>query len=124
MIRHFQGFKGMCLTITLSVAMLVSCAVMKRIMVDMAACSAGHVPGEVMGHLDEVESILAGGDDWAMKLEVLGKRLGMDVVNCLVAAVKANALHRLASTIEPALREAIILPRAAAWLGLHASRYR
>lgn len=81
-----------------TVAMLMlcffACAHVKSVLIDFGKCEMGQVPDALGNVLSDVNKTLGGeSPSWQSDMEALGKKAGMDAVNCAVAAV----LHDLAA---------------------------
>lgn len=71
-----------------------ACAHVKATLIDFGKCELGQIPGALSGVLTDVNKTLGGeSPNWQGDMEALGKKEGMEAVNCAVAAV----LHNLAA---------------------------
>lgn len=65
-----------------------ACAHVKAALIDFGKCELGQAPAILTGLIGEVDKTLGGqSPNWAEDMEALGKKAGMEAINCAVASV-------------------------------------
>jgi hypothetical protein len=101
----------------LSILTLYACATVKATLIDFGKCELGQVPSALSGVLTDVDKTLGGeSPNWQSDMETIGKKAGIDAVNCAVAAVLHNLAAKKSALDEVGRRKN---ERGQIWLAAH-----